>query len=434
MYCKRFFGVLCAAALLLTQGFALPVSAEGNAADESVRENAAAETSIKELFEPYFCMEKTMEITEIMNKNAAAYLLENYSGVTIHDTFMSSMILRRTEPYDGTFRVQIGSLAEQYLQFCEDHQLSADIGTLIAPNVLPDWFFYDENGHFLSKEEMDMRLEQAIQSFFDIVLKKHPKLQIKICELGADYFSAMGDRNRKCWDAIYGENSDEFLVTAYHLARKYAPAETKLYFSCGRCESQDELDICLEKVKLLADAKCIDGINMVVDVPEPSAWTQMQPILKKELEQIHALGLDIRLSEVYTTVRPAYDRKGRTEALTAAMSDFIGYADMISAVVLFDHSGMLDGPSPLSELPLAENFAKIIPEKETVKVKQQNIAGDADENGKLDVSDAVLLARFINEDSAAVMSEQGRANCEMNADSVLNAADVTAILRMIAKL
>ena len=60
--------------------------------------------------------------------------------------------------------------------------------------------------------------------------------------------------------------------------------------------------------------------------------------------------------------------------------------------------------------------------------------GDTNCDEAVDVSDAVLLARFLAEDSEAIMTDQGKVNADANRDDDLSSADVIAILRKIAKL
>ena len=62
------------------------------------------------------------------------------------------------------------------------------------------------------------------------------------------------------------------------------------------------------------------------------------------------------------------------------------------------------------------------------------IAGDINIDCSIDVADAVLLARFCTEDSTAVITDQGKQNADVNKDGNIELADVTAILRKIARL
>lgn len=62
------------------------------------------------------------------------------------------------------------------------------------------------------------------------------------------------------------------------------------------------------------------------------------------------------------------------------------------------------------------------------------LPGDANCSGKVDVSDAVLTARIVNEDRAAVITDQGKQNADCNQNTKLDSDDLTMILRHIAKI
>lgn len=62
------------------------------------------------------------------------------------------------------------------------------------------------------------------------------------------------------------------------------------------------------------------------------------------------------------------------------------------------------------------------------------LTGDVTCDNKVDVSDAVLLARYLNADKNAVVTDQGRLNAEVRKDGKINSDDLTDILRIIAKL
>ena len=60
--------------------------------------------------------------------------------------------------------------------------------------------------------------------------------------------------------------------------------------------------------------------------------------------------------------------------------------------------------------------------------------GDLNLDEITDVSDAVMLARLLIEDKALVLTEQGKANADANADGKVSSEDLTWILYFIAKL
>ena len=68
-----------------------------------------------------------------------------------------------------------------------------------------------------------------------------------------------------------------------------------------------------------------------------------------------------------------------------------------------------------------------------VEQPQVTLKGDMDESGKLDVSDAVLLARFLVADAEANVTEQGRVNADCNGNGKADEDDLTMMLKAIAK-
>ncbi|MBR3446611.1 MAG: leucine-rich repeat protein [Oscillospiraceae bacterium] len=62
------------------------------------------------------------------------------------------------------------------------------------------------------------------------------------------------------------------------------------------------------------------------------------------------------------------------------------------------------------------------------------LAGDADCSGTVDVSDAVLTARFVAEDAGAKITDAGLQNADADGDGAVTMDDITAIQRIIAKL
>ena len=71
---------------------------------------------------------------------------------------------------------------------------------------------------------------------------------------------------------------------------------------------------------------------------------------------------------------------------------------------------------------------------DTIQTYNVYTSGDVNMDGTVDVSDAVLLARFCAEDTAAVMTKEGLNAADCNADNLITNEDVIFILRIIAKL
>ena len=80
-----------------------------------------------------------------------------------------------------------------------------------------------------------------------------------------------------------------------------------------------------------------------------------------------------------------------------------------------------------------ENAAKAKTEEKPQHATGLKVIGDVNCDGVIDVSDSVLLCRFLCEDADAVMTAQGRINADVNGDGKLTIDDNTALLDRIAK-
>ena len=69
-----------------------------------------------------------------------------------------------------------------------------------------------------------------------------------------------------------------------------------------------------------------------------------------------------------------------------------------------------------------------------VAVTPAALSGDATCNNVVDVSDAVLAAKFATGDSEAVITDQGKLNADLDGDGSVTLDDVTLILKIITKL
>ena len=80
-----------------------------------------------------------------------------------------------------------------------------------------------------------------------------------------------------------------------------------------------------------------------------------------------------------------------------------------------------------------ENAAKAKTEEKPQHATGLKVFGDVNCDGKVDVTDSVLLSRFVCEDPEAVLSEQGKINADIDGDGRLTMDDNTLLLNLIAK-
>lgn len=70
----------------------------------------------------------------------------------------------------------------------------------------------------------------------------------------------------------------------------------------------------------------------------------------------------------------------------------------------------------------------------TQNAGQITLLGDANLDGDVDVSDAVLISRFLAEDKEAEISVQGQKNADCDGTAGIQAADVTRILKYVSRM
>lgn len=109
-------------------------------------------------------------------------------------------------------------------------------------------------------------------------------------------------------------------------------------------------------------------------------------------------------------------------------------------ICIYDGGVLIGGIEPDGTKPATD--APTNPETDDPKTTTTSAAtptvkavkGDVDESGEVDVTDVVLLSRYLSEDGDAIISAQGKLNAECDGSAPLDFGDATAILKHIAKL
>lgn len=112
--------------------------------------------------------------------------------------------------------------------------------------------------------------------------------------------------------------------------------------------------------------------------------------------------------------------------LAEATFDIYGYESSGEATVKRNYINVWCGPEP--DVDTTESADP------GTEVTCRSNKGDVDCSGRVDVGDAVLLARFLAEDTEIVLTDSGKANADANGDGTRTTDDVTVILKAIARL
>ena len=117
-------------------------------------------------------------------------------------------------------------------------------------------------------------------------------------------------------------------------------------------------------------------------------------------------------------------------------ADFTNSTTSASSTAYLSASGTNVSIEAVYEVGDAPAEPEITEPTQTTEPQKANdtLLGDVNLSKQVDVSDAVLLARFIAEDKSAVIESQGRINADVNKSGSPDSNDVLLILKYIAKL
>ncbi|MBR3417676.1 MAG: glycoside hydrolase family 11 protein [Oscillospiraceae bacterium] len=89
--------------------------------------------------------------------------------------------------------------------------------------------------------------------------------------------------------------------------------------------------------------------------------------------------------------------------------------------------------NPSGSVKVTKNLLSVTKDGKSAQTLSPSVKGDATCDGRLDISDAVLVARVVNEDASAVITEQGIQNGDVDGKKGLDPEDITVLLQAIAK-
>ena len=340
--------------------------------------------------------------------------LTNYNRVVCNGVLYPDMLLDQEACKDGGSNTEVAvslNAAAPLLKFCEENEIPVTGGAFISFYNTPIWFFrenFDESGKTVSQEVMNQRMESLIKNTFAAISKQFPKLKLDsyiVCSGVFDFHAS----DITDWEKIY-QDETVMITNAFTFARKYAPKGCKLYL-----EDSDIMDIfdmqtaLIETSKTLKTQNLIDGIAVEAYYHE-NILSHLNAF-EETLAPILRTGLDIQITHLY--IQSSSETASSVDkSMKQMLALFQKYSDSISCVTVGN------------EIFQDNKWHSAAASK----------SGDINEDGKLTVSDAILLARVTANDTTVPVSQKGMDQCDMDGDGKLSASDITLMLRRIAHI
>lgn len=234
--------------------------------------------------------------------------------------------------------------------------------TLVWHAQVPDWFFkegYESDGALVDRDTMLMRMESYIGQVITYTSENYPGViycwdvvneAVEIAggcheeETGYYIRTASGDEEN-LWYTVIGA---DYVEKAFEFARKYAPADVKLFYNDYNTFQPLKNEKICALLKDLYAGGLVDGIGM------QSYYDRKNPDIKgktgsvqRAIENFAAIGLEIQITELTINIDEPDERallvqamryQEMMELLTELDSDHGGIAN-ITGVTFF---GLMD--------------------------------------------------------------------------------------------
>jgi endo-1,4-beta-xylanase len=329
--------------------------------------------SLKDVFSGYFKLGGAATASEVAIKPGKDLFLKHYNSLTPGNELKPDSVL----DYNATVAYMEANSGNQVnpqvslraaktlLDFARDNNIPVRGHTLVWHAQTPDWFFRenfskDTSAAWASKEVMLQRLENYIKNLMELIKTEYPTVNFYAWDVVNEAVNPNNSNGMRSPGSNYTTSGNslwmqtvgsDFIVKAFEYARKYAPANCKLFYNDYNEYETVKMNYIVNILTDLKSRGLVDGMGM------QSHWTMDYPSLsmvETAVRKYASLGLEVQLTEV--------DMKQPDNSTTALANQATRYqqfikkiADLkqeglnISAVVLW---GVTDATSWIGGYPL----------------------------------------------------------------------------------
>lgn len=245
---------------------------------------------------------------------------------------------------------------------------------LVWHSQTPEWFFhqdYDKTKDYVSKEEMDKRLEWYIQTVLTHFTGEDSKYKDLFygwdvvneavsdstgtyrsdTESGSDSLTDDTHGSKSSWWKVY--QSNEFIINAFRYANKYAPETLELYYNDYNDSTPTKVGPIAELLKAVkgAEGTRIDGMGMQahyhLDSPTVEQFEEAARTYADIVGSVQLTELDMRASAEFdgtdATMKSEYNKQAhRYKELYDSMKKLQSEGVNVSGMIIW---GVIDGNS-----------------------------------------------------------------------------------------
>ena len=447
---------------------------------------------LKDVYADYFKIGTATTVKELAPESTKELVLKHFNSITPGNELKPDAILDKNACLamaesgdDENPQVSLAS-AKSILDFARENNIPVRGHVLVWHQQTPTWFFkenYDENGEWVSKEKMLVRMENYIKNVFAAIEEEYSDVNfyafdvVNECWLDDGSCRTPGTQEEGSanspWVQIFGDNS--FIKPAFEFAKKYAPEGCKLYYNDFNEYMPQKTEAIIKMVEEInADGHYIDGIAMQshLDARSGSDAFPSVNVYKKALDAFCNTGLDVQVTELDATVNDVDHFEEQAQYYSDIMDAIVEHKDQISAVVFWgttddqswraskypllfnedytakpSYYSIIDGmdipdvsdttePEPSTSETTAPTDPVTEPQPSTNETTAPDaneiLWGDADENGSVEILDVVLMNRvYVGVDQ---ISDTGKKNADSDQDGKISLSDSMNVLRLLVHL
>lgn len=244
-------------------------------------------TPLKTAYEDYFKIGvglngSSLETATVRSAAMSEIIKYHFNSVTYSNLMKPSYLLNQSESiknYENgiyTPAVDFTSVIEG-LEFCKENNIQMRGHVLVWHNQVPEWFFkegYKEDGDFVDKDTMLMRLESYIEQVLTFTQEEYPGViycwdvvNEAVENTIGSYETESGFHIRTKFDGTkdnlwYKVIGVDYVEKAFEYARKYASSDVKLFYNDYNTFQPLKTMKIYELVSYLKEKNLIDGIGM----------------------------------------------------------------------------------------------------------------------------------------------------------------------------
>ncbi len=231
---------------------------------------------LKDMYSKYFKVGSVLNSGTVNNSTITAMILREFNSITFENELKPDATLVQSGSTNTNIKVSL-SRAAGILNFCAKNNIGVRGHTLVWHSQTPQWFFKDNfqnNGGWASQSVMDQRMESYIKNVFAEIKRQYPSLNLYAYDVVNEAISDDANRTRNNggarvpgygngaspWVQVYGDN--KFIEKAFTFARKYAPANCKLFYNDYNEYWDHKRDSIAAMCTSLFNKRLLDGVGM----------------------------------------------------------------------------------------------------------------------------------------------------------------------------